>query len=88
MLTTGTVADCIAVGVPALVSPWPYLAESLGDAGIAYGETADDLAACIDGLTADRLVAAAAACVARRAESDWDAIAESTLSFLDEVVTR
>ena len=88
MLTTGTVADCVAVGIPALVSPWPYLAESLGEAGIAYGQTADDLAACIDALTPDRLAAAAAAAAALRAESDWDVIAESTLAFFDEIVTR
>ena len=33
MLATGTIADAIGTGIPALVSDWPFLAEMLGDAG-------------------------------------------------------
>ncbi len=34
MLTTGLVAEIVALGRPALVSDWPYITEVLGDAGI------------------------------------------------------
>ena len=49
-LTTGQVADAVGAGIPALVSPWPYLTEVLGGLAIPYGRTAADLAATIDGL--------------------------------------
>ena len=86
MLTTGTVADALALGLPSLVSPWPYLQEALGGSAIAYGETAADLAACIDTLTPSRLAEAAEAAVRERASAEWTVIAESTRRFLEEVV--
>ena len=49
-LTTGQAADAVGAGIPALTSPWPYLAEVLGGMAIPYGRTAADLAATIDGL--------------------------------------
>jgi hypothetical protein len=49
-LTTGQAADAVAHGIPALVSPWPYLREALGDGAIPYGRTAADLAATLDSL--------------------------------------
>src|SRR5678816_4431179 len=49
-LTTGQVADAVGAGLPALVSPWSYLAEALGGLAIPYGRTAADLAATIDAL--------------------------------------
>lgn len=86
MLTTGTVADAVAVGLPTLASPWEYLTEALGEAAILYGESADDLAACIDALTADRLATAGRAAAALRADTDWSNIAQTTLAFIDDLV--
>jgi glycosyltransferase involved in cell wall biosynthesis len=84
-LTTGQVADAVGAGLPALVSPWPYLTEALGDAAIPYGRTAEDLAATIDALDDATLDRARAAAVARRAELDWAVLAEGTYALLDEV---
>src|SRR4029079_1998807 len=58
MLATGTVADAIGVGIPALVSDWPYLTETLGAAGIRVGHTAPGKAAAPDELDRARLDAA------------------------------
>src|SRR4029453_18755572 len=54
-LTPGQAADAVGAGIPALTSPWPYLAEVLGGLAIPYGRTAADLAATIDGLDEARL---------------------------------
>jgi glycosyltransferase involved in cell wall biosynthesis len=84
-LTTGQVADAVGAGLPALVSPWPYLTEALGEAAIPYGRTAEDLAAAVDALDDTALDRARAAAVARRAELDWTLLAEDTFALLDEV---
>jgi hypothetical protein len=82
MLTTGTVGDAIAHGLPCLVSEWPFLQEALAGAGIPYGQSADDLAATIDALTQQRLAAARAASVSRRAGSDPRRVGRMTLGLL------
>jgi glycosyltransferase involved in cell wall biosynthesis len=87
-LTTGQVADAIGHGIPALVSPWPYLREALGDAGIPYGHTAADLAATLGALGDDVLAPARAAVAERREALDWAALAESTWELLDEVAAE
>jgi glycosyltransferase involved in cell wall biosynthesis len=87
-LTTGQVADAVGWGIPALVSPWPYLREVLGDAGIPYGRTAADLAATLEALDDDVLGPARAAVAARRDALDWAALAESTWELLDEVAAE
>ncbi len=87
MLTTGTMADALGVGLPTIASNWGYLSEALGDAAIYYGETAEDLTACLDALTVDQLAAAAAATEAGRAATEWSVIAEATLAFVDDVIT-
>ncbi|HKY69149.1 MAG TPA: hypothetical protein VJM49_22355, partial [Acidimicrobiales bacterium] len=84
-LTTGQVADAVGAGLPALVSPWPYLTEVLGDAAIPYGRSAADLAATIDALDEATLGRARAAAVARQPALDWAALAEDTYALLDEV---
>jgi glycosyltransferase involved in cell wall biosynthesis len=87
-LTTGQVADAVGAGLPALVSPWPYLAETLGDVAVPYGRTAADLAATIDGLGGPdgaTLSRARDAAVARRQALDWADLAEQTYALLDEV---
>ena len=38
MLTTGVVGDVVGLGLPAIVSSWPYLTESLGAAGLVYDD--------------------------------------------------
>ncbi|MEM7139618.1 MAG: hypothetical protein AAF548_01220 [Actinomycetota bacterium] len=88
MLTTGTIGDAIGVGVPALCSTWGYLAEAMGDAGIYYGETREDLTACLDALTPEVLDAARAAVAGRQAALDWAPIAEATYDLLDDVVAN
>jgi hypothetical protein len=87
-LTTGQVADAVGAALPALVSPWPYLREALGDAGIPYGRTAADLTATLDALDDATLAAARAALPERRAALDWAALAEPTWALLDEVAAR
>ncbi|MEZ5245633.1 MAG: hypothetical protein R2707_11080 [Acidimicrobiales bacterium] len=86
MLTTGTVGDAIGAGIPALCSSWGYLRESMGAAGIYYGDTREELTACIDGLTAEILDAARSAIPDRRAALDWGPIAEATYELVDRVV--
>lgn len=87
MLTTGTVGDAVAAGIPALVSSWPYLHEALGAAGMAYGDSAAGLTALIDGLDGERVAAAGAAARALRAPYDWGRLAEATHDLLEAVGT-
>ena len=88
MLATGTVADAIGVGIPALVSDWPYLTETLGAAGIRAGHTAVDIAAALDGLTRADIDAARAATVALRPAYEWAPLAERTFDLFERVVLR
>jgi hypothetical protein len=85
-LTTGQVADVVGVGIPALVSDWPYLTEVLGDAAICFGRTADDLAALLDGLDDAALERAATASRALQPVLDPAAVAEDLHRALDELV--
>lgn len=87
-LTTGQPADAVAAGLPCLTSPWPYLAEVLGDAAIPYGETAEDLTATIDGLDAAALARAAEAAAARRPALAPAAVAEDLYALLDALCQR
>jgi len=85
LLTSGVVGDAIGAGLPALVSGWPFLAETLGDAGIPFGATRDDLARCLVDLTAERLARAADASAALRDATSREAVARRTLAFLDRI---
>jgi hypothetical protein len=87
-LTTGQVADAVGRGIPALVSPWPYLREVLGDAGIPYGRTAAELAATLEALDEHVLAPARAAVAERREALDWAVLAEPTWELLDEVAAE
>jgi len=87
MLATGTVFDALALGIPALVSDWGYLAETLGDAGIPAGHTAASITAALDALTPDAVARAAGVARERREELGWGPIAEQTLALFDRVVT-
>lgn len=83
MLTTGTVGDAVGLGLPSLVSRWPFLREALGDAGICYGSTAEDLTRCVDSL--DEATLRRARRAARRLQEtySWDIIAERHLAVLE-----
>jgi hypothetical protein len=74
MLTTGLVADVVGAGLPAIVSRWPYLRETLGDAGISYGDEAE-LIEVLEGLNVEQLARAAAASRALQAPLDWERLA-------------
>jgi len=88
MLTTGTAGDALGFGLPTVASSWPYLAEVLGDAAIVYGQSEDDLVACLDGLDREDLSRAGTAALSRRDSSDWEVIAEQTYRELVELSGR
>ncbi len=86
MLATGTIADAIGLGIPALVSDWPYLTEMLGTAGIPAGHTAVGIATALDRLDRPTLDAAAAAMAGLRARFDWAPLAHRTADLFERVV--
>lgn len=86
MLATGTVADAIGVGIPALVSDWPYLTETLGAAGRRIGHTAAEITPALDALTRADLDAARDAMHALRPTFDWAPLAERTFDLFERVV--
>lgn len=85
MLMTGTAFDAIGSGKAALISSWPALVEVFGDAAISYGETREDLTACLESLDARRVEASALAIARLREVTAWPVIAESTLQLLEEM---
>ena len=85
MLTTGLVAEIVALGRPALVSDWPYITEVLGDAGIPYGQTRGDLTRCLNRLDLDTIEKATAASIGLQRKYKPRRAAEQTLEFLQEV---
>jgi hypothetical protein len=87
-LTTGLVADAVGAGIPALISPWPYLREVLGDAAIPFGQTASDLARTLDSLDDAALGRARDAIAERRTALHWSTLAEPTWRLLDEVAAE
>ncbi|QYG95144.1 glycosyltransferase [Iamia sp. SCSIO 61187] len=88
MLATGAAADATGVGLPALRSDWPYLAEALGAGGIPCGHTVASVAAAIDGLTPEVVAAARAGAERRRAEIGWDVLADPLVELYERVVQR
>ena len=88
MLATGTIADAIGVGIPALVSEWPFLSEMLGDAGIPCGDTASTITAALETLTRADVDTAAAATRALRPSFDWAPLAQRTADLFERVVLR
>ncbi len=79
MLTTGVVGDVVGLGLPALVSDWAYLTESLGEAGIVVGSTASSITAALEALQPADLARAAALSRALQAPTAWPTLAEQTL---------
>ena len=86
MLATGTLADAIGVGIPALVSEWPFLTEMLGDAGITCGHTVPEITAALEALTTERLATARIAIDARKPAFEWAPLATKTADLFDRVV--
>ncbi len=88
MLATGTIADAIGLGIPALVSDWPYLTEMLGTAGIPAGHTSAQIATALDRLDRPTLDAAATAMAGLRDRFSWAPLARRTADLFERVVLR
>lgn len=86
MLATGTIADAIGVGIPALISDWTYLTEMLGDAGLPGGHTAATVTAALDALTDEDLARARTAMAALQPAFAWGPIAARTADLFERVV--
>jgi glycosyltransferase involved in cell wall biosynthesis len=81
MLTTGVAADAIGLGLPAIVSSWPYLTETMGDAGLVY-DSPGALADLLTSLSQEQLDHAARACRERQVQTAWPAIARRLFDAL------
>jgi hypothetical protein len=81
MLTTGVVGDVVGRGLPAIVSAWPYLTETLGEAGLAY-DSPEHLAELLQTLTPDRLASAARASRGLQTDLAWPEIAHQLFDAL------
>lgn len=88
MLTTGSVADVVALGVPAVVSDWPFLTEVLGDAGIVYGAGEDALAACLAQLSTPQLHQSQNAMRRLRPAFDYTSLSALLLEALRETSSK
>lgn len=86
MLATGTIADAIGVGIPALISDWAYLTEMLGDAGIRGGHTATDVTTALDALTTAEIARARSAMADLKPTFAWGPIAQRTADLFERVV--
>jgi hypothetical protein len=87
MLTTGVVGDVVGLGLPAIVTRWGYLTESLGDAALAYDDD-EQLIELLHSLDAAALDRAAAATAALRDQYAWPHLAARTLAALEALGTR
>lgn len=87
MLGTGTAADAVAHGLPALVSDWPYLAEYLGSAGIPCGPDHESTVVALENLNHAALARAAAASRALQARLDPGTTAAATWEVLDQLAS-
>ncbi len=85
MLATGTAADALGLGMPALRSDWGYLIETLADAGISCGHTAAQITECLNALTLEQLATARTAAQSRRDSYAWPALAQRTFALLERV---
>ena len=86
MLTTGLIGDAIAVAKPAIVSEWPFLTETFGEAAMIYGSTANDLTRCLDELDIASLDDRSDAMRALQDEYGWDRSAEQTLRLFRDLI--
>ncbi len=86
MLTTGLIGDAIAVGKPSIVSEWPFLTETFGDAAMVYGSSASDLARCLAELDISTLDEQSDKMRALQSEYAWERSAEQTVALFRELV--
>jgi hypothetical protein len=86
MLTTGVVGDVVGLGLPALVSDWPYLVESLGEAGIPVGSTTTSIAQGLRDLSIEQLDAARAVSASLQRNLAWDVLGSHTLGLFEQLV--
>jgi len=86
MLATGTIFDAIGLGMAVLCSDWKFLTETLGDAAIPVGHTAESIAAALDSLEFEAVRAATIAAELRRDELDWEVISARTLALFEDVL--
>ncbi len=86
MLCSGVVADVVGMGLGALCSPWPFLAEHLGAAAITCELTPDAIAHRLDHLDADAVAAAKAAARSLQPSTSFAAVAATHLAAFLELV--
>ncbi len=86
MLTTGLIGDAIAVAKPSIVSEWPFLTETFGEAAMVYGATADDLGRCLSELDTSTLDDRSDAVRALQDEYAWERSASQTLRLFQELL--
>jgi len=88
MLTTGLVGDAIAVAKPAIVSDWPFLTETFGDAAIVFGSDAEDLSRCLAKLDLSTLDDRSDAMRSLQDTYAWTRSADETVALFEELVGR
>ena len=88
MLATGVAADVIGMGLGALITDWPYLTETFGDAGIPMGSTVADMSAALDGLDPATVARAKLASERLREAHGWDAVGARTMELYEAVLAR
>lgn len=88
MLTTGQIGDAIGVGKPAIISDWPFLTESFGEAAIVYGHDVDGLRRCLETLDPATLDDRSDAMRALQPHYEWSGIAEATLDLFETVLAQ
>ena len=86
MLTTGLVGDAIGVAKPAIVSDWPFLTETFGNAAIEFGSDAAGLSRCLAELDLSTLDDRSEAMRALQDEYAWERSADETLGLFEELV--
>jgi glycosyltransferase involved in cell wall biosynthesis len=87
MLTSGVVADAIAVSKPVIISDWGYLTETFGDSALNYGIAADGLSSLLADLDLSTLEERANAVGTLRAKHDPGEIARQTFEMLSDVLS-
>lgn len=86
-LSSGLVADGLALGLSMLVPYWAFFEEMLGTAGIYHDSTEEGLAGVLHGLTAARLGQARTAMCTLKTRFVWPRLAEQTLAFYRAVAS-
>jgi len=87
LLTTGVVGDAIGYGIPGLVSSWPFLQESLGDAAIPMGDSEQEMTDAINQLNQDQIARAAKNALALKPAYDWQRLSAQFLVMLEQLGT-